>query len=221
MVKRTRNYTQTDGILAVIPKSFGLFIVIAVTLAAAGGAATTIYTWTDADGVVHMTNIPPVVPEKNLETLKLKPAPPESEPQIQYSQPQEEPGPETETAIEIVDNHVIVPVELFYENRKVAANLLLDTGSSNIMLHDDVAKKLKIGRSQKGSVRVAGGEVIDAEAFRLDAVRVGPHSKRDLMAGVIEHHGADVPFDGLLGMNFLKDYSYSIDFDKKVLRWHE
>jgi hypothetical protein len=40
------------------------------------------------------------------------------------------------------------------------------------------------------------------------------------MAGIIEHHGPDVPFDGLLGMNFLKSYQYTIDFNDKVLRWN-
>jgi clan AA aspartic protease (TIGR02281 family) len=114
---------------------------------------------------------------------------------------------------------VIVPVTLKYNTKKVKAKLLLDTGASNITLHRKVAKKLRIKNSQKGSIQVAGGELIDAEGVILDSVTVGPHTKKKLLAGIIDHKGEKVPYEGLLGMNFLNSYSYTIDFKKKLLRW--
>jgi hypothetical protein len=50
---------------------------------------------------------------------------------------------------------------------------------------------------------------------------VGPHTEKNLLAGIIEHTGPDVAFDGLLGMNFLKNYHYTIDFENQVLLWNQ
>lgn len=197
-----------------------LVILMGALLATPLSSADTIYTWTDENGVVHMTNIPPVESSGSLDIIELDPPPITEAPEIQYALPEEPAASEDETKIFIIDNHVVVPVLLSYKGRQVNANLLLDTGSTNITLHKNIAGKLLIKKPQKGAIRVAGGEVIDAEAVTLDSVTVGPNTQKNLVAGIIEHHGPDVPFDGLLGMNFLKSYQYTIDFKDKVLRWN-
>lgn len=198
------------------------FAVLAIfMLSSVLAAGETIYSWTDKNGVRHMTNIPPVQPNTEVDIIEMEPPLITGEPAIQYAQPDAQSPLQDETEISIIDNHVIVPVTLSYKQKKVRARLLLDTGSTNITLHKHIAKKLSIKKPRKGSIRVADGKLIDAEAVILDSVTVGPHTEKNLLAGIIEHTGPDVAFDGLLGMNFLKNYHYTIDFENQVLLWNQ
>ena len=102
-------------------RSISLLILGFVLMAAAFAAAETIYTWTDENGVIHMTNLPPVQSPGDLDVKTMKPAPGTGVGQAAVSMPAPLPVAVDETRIVIEEDHVIVPALLSHNGREVKA----------------------------------------------------------------------------------------------------
>lgn len=126
-----------------------------------------------------------------------------------------------ETKVILLDGtHVLVPVTLGYEGNEMEVLLLLDTGASIMVLHREIVDQLMLKSIRKAKLMVAGGKVLESDIVKLDYVGVGPIKKQGVHASVIQHEGPQVKYQGLLGMNFLKDLDYRVDSKRRVIKWH-
>ncbi|SEG33685.1 retropepsin-like aspartic protease family protein [Marinobacterium lutimaris] len=122
------------------------------------------------------------------------------------------------TPVKVLGNQVIVPVRAVYGNRSVNTRMLLDTGASGTVFHRSALKDLNGATYSAGQARVASGEMIEVQGINLDRVEIGPFKIGTTRAMVIDPvSGAS--HDGLLGMDFLRQVDYRIDFDNQRILW--
>ncbi len=124
-----------------------------------------------------------------------------------------------ETRVIVEGNRILVPVTLVNSGAELDVNLVLDTGASQIVLHRNVATQLNIIALQKGLAQVAGGQSIYVEKGQVDFFKVGPFNRKRVGVLIMAHEGPPTSYSGLLGMNFLKNVQYTIDYKNQLIRW--
>ena len=124
-----------------------------------------------------------------------------------------------QTRVIVDGNRILVPVSLANNGVELDVNLLLDTGASQIVLHRNVADQLNIITLRKGLALVAGGQKIYVETGKVDSFKVGPFNMEKASALIIAYEGPPVSYSGLLGMNFLKNVQYTIDYQDQIIHW--
>lgn len=205
-------------------------VILATLLITAPLLSARIYIWTDAEGVKHFSQEPP--PENASEVMvhdevqhdasaDAKQHRTETAPVTTPSKPPKsraKAGPQ-QTAIVVEGNVILVPATIVYNGRKVNTKLVLDTGASSTVLHAPLADRLGIRPEMNAKVRVASGESINAQAVTMEKISVGPHTAQGLRTLIIRHQGPQTSHQGLLGLNFLGQYPYTIDMRNKVIIW--
>jgi predicted aspartyl protease len=160
----------------------------------------------------------PAVRESQGEDHSWQEAPPDTR-QTPDAEPDRESRADYLTPVEISGNRVLVPVEVALGNRAVKLRLLLDTGATVTVFHRQSLEDLQLPSGTMHKARVAGGSVVNSRKIRFRRLRVGPFLIEKPYAMVIAPEGRQLPFDGMLGMDFLKNHHYRIDFQKKLIIW--
>lgn len=122
--------------------------------------------------------------------------------------------------VRLVDrgSHVFVDVQI---NRKTRATLLLDTGSSLVLLSQKMMKELgmkPVPLEKASEIEVADGRRVPAVYLRLESLKVEGVEARDVDAAVLLEEETNTRYgDGLLGMSFLNRYNFQVDQKRKKL----
>jgi clan AA aspartic protease (TIGR02281 family) len=124
------------------------------------------------------------------------------------------------TPVIIRGNQVLVPVTLAYRGRSVNATLLLDTGATVTTINERCAAALGVepGETETSSSTVADGRRVSSSMFVTDSILVGPSRIANVRTSILPGSGG-AGHDGLLGMDFLKNFRYHIDFSRNRIDW--
>ena len=95
---------------------------------------------------------------------------------------------------------------------------LLDTGATYCVLSPTTAGRLGVAPTGlETSMQTANGPV-RVPVVQVRTFDVGGNRARDVRAVV--HAGVPPPLDGILGLSYLNNFSYSIDPKRRVLKLH-
>lgn len=100
---------------------------------------------------------------------------------------------------------------------RVHGRFLLDTGATWCAVTPHTAARLRLAQiGEQVEMQTAGG-LVPMPLVRIGSVAVGGHRARGVQAVILPHDvGADL--DGVIGMNFLNQFTYAIDPRRAVLR---
>ncbi|UFS71172.1 retroviral-like aspartic protease family protein [Geomonas sp. RF6] len=166
--------------------------------------------YTDDSGVIHLVNDPADVPAQFRSRFRV----------IAAGRELSGGDGKTTTPVNCTRNRVLVPVTLRYQGREARVVLLLDTGATVTTISTGVADRLGINRDalQQGTSTVADGRVVPSYQFTADLISVGPKHMPGAIVSILPGSGSDGA-EGLLGMNFLKEFRYHVDFNRGVIEW--
>ncbi len=113
---------------------------------------------------------------------------------------------------------MLVPVHI---NGEGPFDFVLDTGATLMCLDERLIERLAVPIDSRRSGIGAGIEGTgQIQLVRLDSVRIGAAEAEELSACVLDlaHTEAlGIEFDGLIGLNFLREFRVTLDFARNVM----
>jgi len=98
---------------------------------------------------------------------------------------------------------------------KEDVSLVLDTGAALVVLRKNIADKLGINLRDKRPdiiLTLADGRRVSAKRIFLKSVTVERVEAKNVEAAVLLNDEGGIEFDGLLGMSFLKNFKFKVDY---------
>lgn len=217
-------------------------LMILLLIAAPALDASELYQWTDEDGVTHFATSLDDVPEKYRDQIRVLGFDQEAQttpshdtetdgestsesPTSGNAQPDEEQDSDLKRfeipfqAFEGSARRVIISVTF---NDRVTAQMALDTGAPGMVISFDLAERLGLFSEHSGTLVTQAGGIGGVQAAILtivDSISVGDARAVFVPATVTEKLSTE--FEGLIGMDFLTNYTISINSQDQVLVFQE
>ncbi len=215
-----------------------LFSITTLLAVFSTGIASEYYKWIDKDGTIHISDSLAGVPQKYRDQIKSESfsdpnqSTPESKDLDKAPDPEETTpkGKGEEDRIKRIEvsylahgadgaKRIIIPVRL---NDSVTAQMALDTGAPGMIIWSSLAERLGIFRQDEGKLRVMAGGIggrVPAIRTIIDKVQVSGAEGRFVPTTVTPPISNS--FEGLIGMDFMSNYSVEIDSEREVLVFKE
>ena len=208
-------------------------LAIAVLWFSVPASALELYKWTDEDGVLHVATSLADVPERYRDEVtrtKTDTAPVIKNQSAGETSPGgEQPQPaldekellrfEVPFTNQGSTRRVIIPVKF---NDSVTAPMALDTGSPGMIISLGLAVKLGIFSRDSGTLLTEIGGIGGGTLSILTIIdSVSIEGARDAFVPTNVMVGLSEDFEGLIGMDFLTNYTISIDSRKQVVVFQE
>ena len=164
------------------------------------------YQYIDNEGGIHFVDSPEKIPARyRLHTIVRK----------------DTPAAQQTTKIAIVNNEIHVPVVIRNNGQSVHAVMLLDTGAAMTSITPELAARLGIdvAVARPSTTRLADGSSVGIRLARIDALAIGTRQKNVMEIAILAQVAGKEMHDGLLGLDFLSEFQYQIDFPASLIRW--
>lgn len=101
---------------------------------------------------------------------------------------------------------------------ELAWEFMVDSGASFSSIKKKIARKFSIEIDDSQSIQVvpAIGQTICVPGATIEKLKVGMHTMENLVMTILDFPG-QLRFHGLLGMNFLKHFRFTIEPDTATL----
>lgn len=206
----------------------GLLAIVLAVFAVCTDLHADIYKWTDEDGVTHFATSLEDVPERYRDQVETRVSTPEPERAAEAV-----PAKESETAapqdadedlgrfeipyepFEGSARRIIIPVTF---NDRVTVPMALDTGAPGMVISVGLATRLGLFSRDGGTLLTEAGGIGGSQiAVRTIVDSVSVQRARDTFVPTTITAPVSEAFEGLIGLDFLTNYTISIDSKRQVL----
>ncbi|MFZ5861494.1 MAG: aspartyl protease family protein [Nitrospirota bacterium] len=222
--------------------TFSALALLAALTAPFIAAGADIFTWTDERGTIHFSDSTSDVPARYRHSIKAKqfgpddtspPANAPAAPQLSDDDEEMAPPAGSQAPVAQTRKRFEVPYQAYEGNAKrllvsarfndrVTARMILDTGAPRSLISMNVANDLGLLDDDQGQLVVAiGGIGGSTTAIRtvINSIQIGG-ARIEFVPVEISKSISDA-FEGLIGMDFLGDYSMSVDPTKRLVIFEE
>ncbi len=124
-----------------------------------------------------------------------------------------------QTPVVVRGGRVLVPVEVIHGGEAAHLMLVLDDNAPATIFYRNALQGLSFAPGEQTNLPGTGTRPVKGEKVLVGLIDIGPFELKDFPVALVTPQGGVRAFDGTLGMDFLKDHPYSVDYNREMLRW--